>query len=61
MPTNPSPSQTILELRAPIEPAHGIYEVWRRAMNALATLVEQNETIIAELQLLTAPTPSKEK
>lgn len=55
-----TPEQTVLLLRSPLQPAHGIYEVYRRLCDAAATIIEQNETIISELQVLTEP-PDKAK
>jgi len=59
--TSPTPEQIIALLRHPLEPAHGAWAVYNNVQGALATLIEQNETIIAELQLLTAPPESGKK
>jgi hypothetical protein len=45
-----TPEQVIHQLRAPLEPSHGIWEIYRRTCDALATLIEQNEAILAELR-----------
>lgn len=45
----------ICALREPLQPAHGAWAVYGLALQALAKLIEQNETIISELQILTAP------
>ena len=47
--------QLVHNLREPLQPAHGAWAIYSNVQHALATLIEQNETIIAELQLLTAP------
>lgn len=41
-----SPSEVTAALRAPIEPAHGVWELHRRYADALAALIEQNQKII---------------
>jgi hypothetical protein len=48
MPTK-SPSETAAVLRQPLEPAHGVWELYRRLCDAAATIIEQNEQIIALL------------
>jgi hypothetical protein len=50
-----TPFEVITQLKAPIEPAHGIWELHRRYGDALATLIEQNEKIIE----LLGPTEKK--
>ena len=54
------------DLRAPLEPAHGIWELWRRSLNGLAHLIEQNteqlakaDRIIQELHQLNGPAEKK--
>jgi hypothetical protein len=49
MPDTPDPAQTNLELRAPLEPSHGIWVVYKRFLDGLAVLIEQNEIIISHL------------
>ena len=34
------------QLRAPVQPAHGAWQIYANVQNALATLIEQNEKII---------------
>ena len=41
-----TPERMVDNLLAPIEPAHGVWQIYRRAFDALATLIEQNEKII---------------
>jgi hypothetical protein len=50
-----TPTEVINNLRAPIEPAHGIWELHRRYSDALATMIEQNGKIIE----LLGPTEKK--
>lgn len=50
-----SPAEIINHLRAPLEPSHGIWELWRRALDGFALLIEQNEKIIE----LLGPTEKK--
>ncbi len=49
------PKKTLESLAMPIEPAHGVWELHRRYSDALAVLIEQQQTIITELQLLNRP------
>lgn len=49
--------RVILQLRAPLHPAHGVWQVYANVQNALATLIEQNEKIIE----LLGPTPEVKK
>jgi hypothetical protein len=41
-----TPSDITLLLRQPVEPAHGVWQIYANVQNALATLIEQNERII---------------
>ena len=50
MTAKPTPEQTIHELRAKFEISDGWYIIGRRICDGLATIIEQNERIIAELQ-----------
>ena len=46
-----TPTEKLLqELREPLQPAHGAWQIYGLALRALATLIEQNEAIIAELK-----------
>lgn len=47
--------ETIARLCAPLEYTHGFHEIASRLMDGMAILIKQNETIISELQVLTAP------
>ena len=51
------PEEITAQLRAPLQPAHGAWQIYANVQNALATLIEQNEKIID----LLGPAPSKEK
>lgn len=53
------PADVVLQLRQPLHPAHGAWQVYGNVQLALATLIEQNETIISELQILTGPPEKK--
>lgn len=55
-----TPAETVARLFAPLEYTHGFHEIASRLMAGMAILIEQNETIISELQVLTAP-PEKVK
>lgn len=54
------PADVVILLRQPLQPSHGAWQVYGNVQLALATLIEQNETIISELQILTGP-PEKTK
>jgi hypothetical protein len=41
-----TPSEITALLRAPVQPAHGAWQIYANVQNALATLIEQNERII---------------
>lgn len=53
--TEKTPAEVTAQLRAPVEPAHGIWELHRRYSDAFATLIEQNQQIIE----LLGPTEKK--
>lgn len=55
MPDLPSPEQVVRTLREPVNPAHGVWEIYRRVLDGLATLIEQNEFIAGELRQLNEP------
>jgi hypothetical protein len=48
-------SEVILQLREPLQPAHGAWAIYGLTLQALATLIEQNEKIIE----LLGPTEKK--
>jgi len=41
-----NPSEITALLRAPVQPAHGAWQIYANVQNALATLIEQNQKII---------------
>lgn len=43
-------TEIVNNLRAPLEPAHGVWELYRRLLDAAATLIEQNERLIALME-----------
>lgn len=45
------------QLRQPVQPAHGAWQIYANVQQALATLIEQNEKIIE----LLGPAPEKPK
>lgn len=47
-------AKTILALRAPIEPSHGVWEIYRRQLDAFACMIEQNEVIAQQLREINA-------
>lgn len=50
------PEDIINQLRAPLQPAHGAWQIYANVQQALATLIEQNEKII---ELLGPAEPKK--
>jgi len=46
--TDHTPETIVRILRQPAEPAHGVWELWRRVLDAAAVLIEQQEQIIAQ-------------
>jgi hypothetical protein len=47
--------KTLAQLRSPIEPAHGVWELHRRYSDALALMIEQQAQILVELQQINKP------
>lgn len=48
-------TELIAALREPLQPAHGAWAIYELTLQALATLIEQNEKIIE----LLGPAPEK--
>lgn len=51
----PSPEQAVRTLREPVNPAHGVWEIYRRVLDGMAVMIEQNEFIADQLRQLNEP------